>query len=286
MVLATDSGVGPSQQHGSSGRLGVEPASPACIEVSSLVKSFKGRCVLDSISFRIEAGECVSLLGPNGAGKTTTLLIILGVISPDGGEVRLRGFSMPGGRRPALEKTGFAAGNLSLPDLMRVREALLVFADFYGVSEPRKRVEEVIDLFGIRHLGRSLNVTLSAGQRTIVNLAKAVLCSPEVLILDEPTASLDPDVSRRVRCVLQDLRKELGCTTLVTSHNMREVEELAERVIFLHRGRVVADGPPGRVAEALGAENLEDAFVELAEVGRAEEGGVSRRPQGAVPGDY
>ncbi|MER3521796.1 MAG: hypothetical protein C4317_06320 [Acidimicrobiia bacterium] len=249
------------------GARGTERAS-ASVEVRGLGKSFKGRRVLDSISFEIYPGESVALLGPNGAGKTTTLLTILGVITPDQGEVWLRGYSMPRGRRRALEKTGFAAGYLSLPDLMRVKEALLVFADFYAVPSPRRRVEEVIDLFGIRHLERSLNGTLSAGQRTLVSLAKAVLCGPEVLILDEPTASLDPDVARRTRRLLEDLHEELGCTMLVTSHNMREVEELAQRVIFLHQGRIVADGSPHHVAETLGAEDLEDAFIELAEVGR------------------
>lgn len=258
----------------------------ASIEVSGLVKSFKGRRVLDSVGFRVDPGESVALLGPNGAGKTTTLLIILGVVTPDEGEVKLRGFPMPDGKRRALEKTGFAAGYLSLPDLMRVNEALRVFADFYGVPHPRRRVEEVIELFGIRHLERSLNGTLSAGQRTIVNLAKAVLPSPEVLILDEPTASLDPDVARRTRRILQDLRQDLGCTTLVTSHNMREVEELAQRVIFLHRGKIVADGSPADVAEELGARDLEDAFVELAEVGDGGDVAVPRRAEGAVAGDY
>ncbi len=267
MVLASSSGVGPSEENDASRGRRLKADSPASIEVAGLVKEFKGKRVLDSISFRVDSGESVALLGPNGAGKTTTLLIVLGVVTPDDGVVMLRGYPMPAGRRKALERTGFAAGYLSLPDLMRVREALLVFADFYGVPEPRKKVDEVIDLFRIRHLERALNGTLSAGQRTIVNLAKAVLCSPEVLILDEPTASLDPDVARRTRRILCDLRRELGCTTLVTSHNMREVEELADRVIFLHRGRIVADGTPSSVAEALGAENLEDAFVELAEVG-------------------
>ena len=213
MVLATGSGLGPSEQDETAGRRGVVTGGDASVEVSGLVKSFKGRKILDSIDFRIEAGESVALLGPNGAGKTTTLLIVLGVITPDEGVVKLRGYPMPAGRRRALEKTGFAAGYLSLPDLLRVKESLVVFADFYGVAEPRKRVEEVIDLFGIRHLERSLNGTLSAGQRTIVNLAKAVLCSPEVLILDEPTASLDPDIAR-----LRDESFKIFTTSLVVRH--------------------------------------------------------------------
>lgn len=312
MVLAASSGMGSCQQHSDpwrgelvdganpahrGGAACLQPAAkagmvrdaegaPPAIEVCQLVKSFKGSRVLDSISFRVDPGESVALLGPNGAGKTTTLLTILGVITPDEGEVYLRGFPMPHGKRQALEKTGFAAGYLSLPDLMRVKEALLVFADFYAVPSPRRRVEEVIELFDIGHLARSLNGTLSAGQRTLVNLAKAVLCYPEVLILDEPTASLDPDVARRTRRLLEQLHEELGCTTLVTSHNMREVEELAERVIFLHRGEIVADGPPDRVAEALGAGDLEEAFVELAEVARGKRPSVWKRPEGAVPGEY
>ncbi len=267
MVLAPGSGVGTGKQNPAARGGEVARAEIPSIEVCDLLKVYRGRTVLDRVSFSIARGESVALLGPNGAGKTTTLLAILGVIRPDGGSVRLRGFPMPEARSPALERTGFAAGYLGLPDLMRVREALLVFADFYGVDSPRERVEEVIELFGIRHLERSLNGTLSAGQRTIVNLAKAVLCSPEVLVLDEPTASLDPDVARRTRCLLREVRETMGCTTLITSHNMHEVEELAERVIFLHGGRVVADGPPAVVVESFGGRDLEDAFVHLASAG-------------------
>lgn len=244
----------------------IDPEAPA-IYVGDLVKSFKGRRVLDGVSFSVRSGERVALLGPNGAGKTTTILTVLGVVAPDSGTVRLRGLPIPAQRRRAMERTGFAAGYLALPDLMRVREALTVFADFYGVDDPRARAREVASVLGIEHLWDSFNGTLSAGQKTLVNLAKALLCKPEVLVLDEPTASLDPDVARRTRRLLLELWSESRFAILVTSHNMREVEEMAERVIFLHRGRVVADDSPGAVAHQLGAADLEEAFVELSESG-------------------
>jgi ABC-2 type transport system ATP-binding protein len=256
----------PLNFEGVPGTASLTPVADA-IRVIDLQKSFRGRRILNRISFGVRPGERVALLGPNGAGKTTTILTILGVVAPDSGAVFLRGYPVPEKRNLALEKVGFAAGYLALPDLMRVREALRVFADFYGVEDPNRRITEVVEYLGIGHLWNSFNGTLSAGQKTLVNLAKALLCRPEVLILDEPTASLDPDVARRTRRLLLDMWKAEKFAVLVTSHNMREVEELAQRVVFLYRGSVVADAPPGEVAARLGADNLEDAFVSLSETG-------------------
>ncbi|HEX2063170.1 MAG TPA: ABC transporter ATP-binding protein, partial [Acidimicrobiales bacterium] len=148
-------------------------------------------------------GERVALLGPNGAGKTTTLMMLLGVVTPDSGTVELVGHRLPEGRSPAMEQVGFAAGYLPLPDRLRVREALGVFAQLYGVEDPASAVREGLERFRIAHLAEAMGTELSSGQRTLVGIVKAVLHRPRLLVLDEPTASLDPDVAARARAGLE-----------------------------------------------------------------------------------
>jgi ABC-2 type transport system ATP-binding protein len=188
----------------------------------------------------------------------------LGTITPDEGTVEIFGHRLPKARSRAMERVGFAAGYLPLPDRLRVREVLGIFADLCGADGTATAVEAALARFGVAHLADQMCVELSSGQRTIVGIAKAVLHRPSLLVLDEPTASLDPDVALRVRTALGRLNAEDGTTLLVTSHDMTEVERLCERIVFLQHGRVVADGTAAEITEAHGHASLEDVFLHLA----------------------
>jgi ABC-2 type transport system ATP-binding protein len=236
----------------------------AVLDARGLVKSFGRSPAVRGIDLHVGAGERVGLLGPNGAGKTTTLLMLLGVVSPDAGTIEVAGFALPKDRSPAMGHVGFAAGYLPLPDRLRVREALGVFAGFYGVDDEGAAVAAALERFGVGHLADRMCQELSSGQRTLVGIAKATLHQPALLVLDEPTASLDPDVALRVRTALLETCRRDGTALLVTSHDMREVEALCERVVFLARGRVVADAHPAAIAARFGHEDLEGVFLQLA----------------------
>ena len=230
-----------------------------------LVKQYKRVRAVDGIDLRVGASERVALLGPNGAGKTTTLLMLLGVVTPDEGEVDIVGLRLPRHRSRAAAHVGFAAGYLPLPETMRVREFLHMFGQFYGLHDPEAAIARGLARFRIEHLRDNMGNELSSGQRTLVGIVKATLHHPRLLILDEPTASLDPDVALRVRTGIRELCDEEGTALLVTSHNMVEVERLCERVVFIAGGRVVADGPPAQVAARFGRDDLEGVFLHLAE---------------------
>jgi ABC-2 type transport system ATP-binding protein len=241
------------------------PAMGAVLQAEGLRKSFGAVQAVDGIDLEVRAGERVALLGPNGAGKTTTLLMLLGAITPDAGSIHLVGHRLPKGRSAAMARVGFAAGYLPLPDRLRVREVLSVFAGLAGL--PRKAgdaaAERAIERLAIGHLADRMCMELSSGQRTLVGIAKSILHEPELLILDEPTASLDPDVAYRVRAALLDVAAD-GTALLVTSHNMVEVERLCERVVFVSAGRIVADGTPDEVVQRFGRGDLEGVFLHLA----------------------
>ncbi len=241
------------------------------VDARGLVKRFRNTLAVDGVDLRVETGERVALLGPNGAGKTTTLFMLLGVLSPDAGTIELLGEHLPRGRSRAMTRVGFSAGYMPLAERLRVDEFLKIYGHLYGLDDPGPGIERGLARFGIPHLSKSMGTELSSGQRTLVGIVKATLNRPRLLILDEPTASLDPDVALRVRTGLHELCDEEGTSLLVTSHNMLEVERLCERVIFLSGGRVIADDTPTAVAERFGRGNLEDAFLHFAGAGRAGE---------------
>jgi len=234
------------------------------VRAVGLVKRFRGAVAVGGVDLEVHTGEHVALLGPNGAGKTTTLFMLLGVVTPDAGVVELLGHRLPEGRTAALARVGFAAGYLPLAERMRVREFLRMYADLYGVVDATAAIDDALVRFGIEDLASSLGTELSSGQRTLVGIVKATLHRPRLLVLDEPTASLDPDVATRVRQGLLDLTRTDGATLLITSHDMAEVEKLCERVIFVSRGQVVADGSPSEVTASFGRSGLEDVFLHLA----------------------
>jgi ABC-2 type transport system ATP-binding protein len=234
------------------------------LSASGLVKQYRRGRAVDRVDLHVREGERVALLGPNGAGKTTTLLMCLGVVQPDEGSVTILGHRLPGGRVAAMERVGFAAGYLPLPERLRVHEYLRMYGELYGLAAPRAAAEAGLARFGIAHLAKAMGTELSSGQKTLIGIVKATMHDPALVILDEPTASLDPDVALRVRTGLAALCADRGAALLITSHDMVEVERLAERVVFLAAGRVVADGPPEEVAARFGRDGLEDVFLHLA----------------------
>jgi len=242
------------------------------IEARGLVKSFGGVRAVDGIDVVVESGDIVGLLGPNGAGKTTTLMMLLGITAPDAGTISLLGHPLPAERVQALTRTNFTASYVGMPDRIRVQEVLDVFAGIY--EAPRSRVDDVIELFSLQPFVRRFATQLSSGQKTLLGLAKAMLNEPDLLVLDEPTASLDPDVATRIRQILMDVHREKRFTLLITSHNMSEIERLCRRVIFISGGRVVADGSPAEIVSRYGAEDLEETFLTIAAGGGPASGGA------------
>jgi len=239
------------------------------LTATGLVKQYKRVRAVDGIDLTVAAGERVALLGPNGAGKTTTLMMVLGVITPDEGSVVIAGHRLPRERSAAMEHVGFAAGYLPLPERVRVVEFLELFGRLYGNRAPQDAVAAGLERFNITTLAKAMGNELSSGQRTLVGIVKATLHRPRLLVLDEPTASLDPDVAMRVRTGLERLCADEGTALLVTSHNMVEVERLCERVVFVSGGKVVADGTAEEVATRFGRADLEGVFLHLAESSRA-----------------
>ncbi len=237
--------------------------NPALL-AQGLVKDYRRARAVDGVSLRLERGERVALLGPNGAGKTTTLLMMLGVITPDAGSVEILGHRLPKQRQAAMNEVGFAAGYLPLPEKLRVREYLRMFAALYCLRDEKAAVRDGLERFGIAELENAMGTELSSGQKTLVGIVKATLHRPALLVLDEPTASLDPEVAHRVRVGLTALCDDLGTALLVTSHNMVEVGRLTDRVVFLSAGRIVADGTPEQVATSFGQGDLEEVFLHLA----------------------
>ncbi len=244
-------------------------ARPPVLAATGLRKRFDDTQAVDGVSITIHPGERVGIVGPNGAGKTTTLLMLLGAIEPDEGTIDLAGFRLPHGRSDAMAHVGFAAGYIPLPEGLSVTETLQLFGDLYGVADPTARAAEVLDELHIGRLADQRVESLSSGQGTLVGFAKAVIHHPALIVLDEPTASLDPDVAMRVRDRLEHMNSEHNSTLLLTSHDMREVTELTTRVIFLRQGRIIADGPPAQVVSDHGYADLEAMF--LAEASRLRE---------------
>ncbi len=236
----------------------------AILETRELVKRFRQMTAVDGVSFTVNDGEVVGLLGPNGAGKTTTLHMILGLVTPDSGQVLLFGQDLAAHRAEALSRLNFAAGYVNVPGALTVEENLTTFAHMYAVRRPRQRVSEVVDLLDLRDLRKRRVRLLSSGQQTRVQLAKALLNEPQLLVLDEPTASLDPDVGDRIRELLLRLVREKDQAMLITSHNMREVERMCDRIHFMSDGRIVATGSAAELSAAYEVDNLEEVFLRVA----------------------
>jgi ABC-2 type transport system ATP-binding protein len=238
------------------------------IAVDQLVKLYKSTRAVDGISFALKAGSMTALLGGNGAGKTTTIAMILGLVMPTSGSINVLGAEMPRERYRVLHKMNFESPYMDLPHRLTVRQNLNVFGRLYAVEDLEARISTLAEELDLTELLDRPVGKLSAGQKTRVALAKALINSPQVLLLDEPTASLDPDTADWVRARLERFRKERGATVLLASHNMAEVERLCERVIMMKRGRIEDDDTPQRLLIRYGRETLEEVFLDVAR-GRA-----------------
>lgn len=234
------------------------------VSVKNLAKHFDKAVAVEDVSFEIQKGEFVGLLGQNGAGKSTTIQILLGLITPTSGEISIFGLNPWKERVKVLERTNFSSAYVAMPPNLQVRENLEVFARLYGVKDRKNKINSLLTLFGVDHLARKMTGALSSGESTRVNLCKALLNDPELLLLDEPTASLDPDIADKVRQLLREIQKERGLTVVYTSHNMTDVEQLCQRVLFLHKGKIIAQGTPQEILEQVGKETLEEVFIAIA----------------------
>jgi ABC-2 type transport system ATP-binding protein len=234
------------------------------LAVTGLRKTFGALTAVEDVSFEVRPGEIVGLVGPNGAGKTTTINMILGVLKPTAGAVTIDGVDLARHRSQALARTNFAATYAPLPGNLSVEQNLRVFGMIYGVGNLSARIETLLaeyDLVGHR---RTKTGVLSSGEQTRVTLAKAMLNSPRLLLLDEPTASIDPATAQRIRRHVVDVAEQAGAGILWTSHNMYEVAEVCDRVLFMSRGRVLLSGEPAALVAEHKAESLEALFISVA----------------------
>jgi ABC-2 type transport system ATP-binding protein len=249
------------------------PTVAPAIEVDRLCKVYtsKGKetRAVDGISFALERGSVTGLLGGNGAGKTTTIGMILGLLEPTSGHARVLGADMARERYRVLHRMNFESPYIDMPHRLTVRQNLKVFGRLYAVEDLARRIGSIAEELDLVELLDRPAGQLSAGQKTRVALAKALINRPEILLLDEPTASLDPDTADWVRTRLERYREERNATILMASHNMAEVERLCERVIIMKRGRIEDDAPPGELLARYGRDNLEEVFLDVAR-GRGE----------------
>ena len=238
------------------------------LSVSHLRKIYGTTTAVDDVSFDIAPGEIVGLLGPNGAGKTTTINMILGVLEPTSGSIRIEGRDLATHRRQALQRTNFAAVYAPLPGNLTVEQNLRLFGMIYRVPQLSARIDALIDEFDLARFRTTKCGVLSSGEQTRVSLAKAMLNQPQLLLLDEPTASLDPATAQELRRRFRDATRRHTAGVLWTSHNMYEVEEVCDRVLFLSRGRILLQGDPRTLPGEHGSSTLEELFIAVAREAR------------------
>ncbi|HEV8542258.1 MAG TPA: ABC transporter ATP-binding protein [Verrucomicrobiae bacterium] len=234
------------------------------LSVKGLRKEYGRTVAVEDVSFEVGRREIVGLLGPNGAGKTTTINMILGVLDPTSGSIEIEGTDLRKHRTKALRRTNFAAVYASLPGNLTVTQNLRIFGLIYEVKNLSRRIEELLGQFDLNRFRDTKCGLLSSGEQTRVALAKAMLNAPELLLLDEPTASLDPANAQDVRRSIRKFTSEGQGGVLWTSHNMYEVQEVCDRVLFLSRGRILLEGDPKRLPEQYGQRTLEDLFITVA----------------------
>jgi ABC-2 type transport system ATP-binding protein len=256
-----DERVGNLERQARSGVLRPESGVPAAVR--DLTKVYGTVTAVDHISFTLAQGATVALLGGNGAGKTTTIAMLLGLVMPTSGEVRVFGADVSRNRGAVAYRMNFQSPYVDLPARLTVRENLTVYAGLYGIANAAERIAFIAEDLQIGPLLDRPTGKLSAGQKTRVGLAKALLNAPDLLLLDEPTASLDPDTADWVRRKLKDYASTRGATLLIASHNMAEVERLADRVILLHQGRIIEDETPAGLIATYGRGTLEEVFLDV-----------------------
>jgi ABC-2 type transport system ATP-binding protein len=237
---------------------------PSVLSVENLRKQYGATLAVDGVSFEVARNEIVGLLGPNGAGKTTTINMVLGVLEPTAGSIRIEGIDIAKQRSKALESTNFAAVYAPLPGNLTVYQNLRVFGLIYGVKNLPARIETLLDEFELQRFRNMKAGVLSSGEQTRLCLAKAMLNEPHLLLLDEPTASLDPATAQDIRIKIRGFATRGLCGVLWTSHNMYEVEDVCDRVLFLAGGKILLEGDPKTLPGEHGKETLEQLFIAVA----------------------
>lgn len=234
--------------------------STAALEVTELTKDYDGFRAVDNISFSIPNGAVIGLLGPNGAGKTTTIQMLMGTTLPTSGSIKYFGQDFAKHRQACLQRINYTSAYSELQSRITVKENLLVFAGLYSVKKPMNKIQELAEYLEITELLNQRFRTLSAGQKTRVNIAKALINDPELLMMDEPTASLDPDIRDKVMSLIEALRKTHNKSILFTSHNMDEVTRICDEVIFLDHGQILRQSTPQKMAEEVDRPQLHISF--------------------------
>ena len=235
----------------------------AIVRITNLTKQYGNLTAVDHVSFEIKESEIVSLLGPNGAGKTTIIQMLLTLVSPTSGDIEIFGKTLKGHREELLSMMNFTAPYSVLPYNLTTKEALKVYSLLYGIHNYRERVSSLIDEFDLGWLADKKVGQLSSGEQMRIGIAKAFVNSPGLLLLDEPTASLDPAIARELRAKILKLVRKAGGAILWTSHNMREIEQVSDRIIFLSRGKIVADDSPDNLKNYFGQQDLEEIFISI-----------------------
>lgn len=233
------------------------------IEVRDLCKSYGAVRAVDGISFEVPAGTVCGLLGANGAGKTTTIAILLGLLTPSSGRVSILGEDFLSDRYKVLPRMNFSSPYVDLPQRLSVYENLDVYARLYGVADRRKRIHDLCEALDLTDYRKRVYGSLSAGQKTRAALAKALINYPDLLLLDEPTASLDPDTADRMRRYLGDYQAATGASILFASHNMNEVERICDQILIMRTGRIIDSGRPRDLIAAYGRNTLEEVFLDV-----------------------
>jgi ABC-2 type transport system ATP-binding protein len=234
------------------------------IEVKNLSKNYDSFLAVDDISFDIQEGEIVGLLGPNGAGKTTTINMILGILEPTAGKINIFGKNLKEHKTEILEKINFAAVYAHLPPNLTVSQNLKVFGHLYGVKNLKDKIKQLLKEFDLEKFKDHKAGVLSSGELSRLNLAKAIINEPSLILLDEPTASLDPSISEQMREIIKDYVAKTKTSVLWTSHNMREIEEVCDKVMFLSHGKIILTGNPKTLAKEHGKKDLEELFITVA----------------------
>ncbi len=234
------------------------------VEVRGLRKEFGNTVAVENLNFAVRQGEMLGLLGANGAGKTTTIHMLLGLVTPTKGTIKIFGQEIHSSRVQILQRMNFASAYQALPYNLKVWENLFVFAEIYCVENGKQKIEQLLEMFELTHLKNALTGTLSSGEQTRLTLCKALLNDPQLLLLDEPTSSLDPDLADKVRKILASLQKTNGMTVINTSHNMIDVTELCDRILFMQKGRIIADGSAAEILDRFSSKTLEEAFIAIA----------------------
>ena len=245
------------------------PSDPI-LQVEGLTKRFQAKLAVEQLSFSLRAGSIVGLLGGNGAGKTTTLSMLLGLLEPTSGTIQLFGHDFVSNRHATLHRMNFCSPYVDLPQRLTVSENLRVFARLYGVKNAADTIAGLAHDFRLLELMDQPIRRLSSGQKTRVSLAKALINSPDFLLLDEPTASLSPDVSQWIRHRLTDYRDRTGATILFASHDMREVEQLCDQVMMMSQGKLIEQGSPEELVKKHNSSTLEEVFLSLSQQGGGE----------------